>query len=376
MNRFDYVIVGAGLHGGLLALALLRKRPGVRLALVEQAPLLGGNHTWSFHQQDVPASLHDVVQPLISQSWPAYDIVFPRRQRTLALPYASIKSERFDAVLRSAFTAASQCSLVQAQARHVAAHTVELDTGAILHGTLVLDARSRPNQVGPALYQKFLGLELRLAGAQAPPRPVIMDATVAQRDGFRFLYTLPFAPDHVLVEDTYFSDDASLAPAALQDALLATVASRGMRVQSIVRTETGVLPMPLSGVKPTVEDSPVRIGYGGGWFHPGTGYSFPIAMQMVHALVHGAPDDLQPMRALAVKLRGQCNLAQRLNRMMFHALTPGLRRGVFERFYGLPAATIGRFHALDVSGLDTLRILARPPPGIRLGLAARAWMND
>ena len=43
-----------------------------------------------------------------------------------------------------------------------------------------------------------------------------MDATVPQRDGFRFVYTLPFAPDRVLIEDTYYSDGLDLDPAALR----------------------------------------------------------------------------------------------------------------------------------------------------------------
>ncbi len=34
-----------------------------------------------------------------------------------------------------------------------------------------------------------------------------MDACTEQADGFRFLYVLPFTRQHLLVEDTCFSDD-------------------------------------------------------------------------------------------------------------------------------------------------------------------------
>src|SRR3546814_18600308 len=37
-------------------------------------------------------------------------------------------------------------------------------------------------------------------------RPIIMDARVPQIDGYRFVYLLPFSPDRLFVEDTYYSD--------------------------------------------------------------------------------------------------------------------------------------------------------------------------
>ena len=40
------------------------------------------------------------------------------------------------------------------------------------------------------------------------------DATVEQLDGFRFLYTLPFGPDQLLVEDTRYSDGPALPRAS------------------------------------------------------------------------------------------------------------------------------------------------------------------
>ena len=55
MATFDCVIAGGGLAGGLVALALARPSADARVALVEADDRLGGNHTWSFHDSDVPA---------------------------------------------------------------------------------------------------------------------------------------------------------------------------------------------------------------------------------------------------------------------------------------------------------------------------------
>jgi lycopene beta-cyclase len=53
----DYVLVGGGLQCGLLALALSARRPAPRLAIIEQADRLGGNHTWCFQDAEVPPAL-------------------------------------------------------------------------------------------------------------------------------------------------------------------------------------------------------------------------------------------------------------------------------------------------------------------------------
>ena len=46
-----------------------------------------------------------------------------------------------------------------------------------------------------------------------------MDATVPQRDGFRFMYVLPLAEDRLLVEDTTFSDSPRLDQEALRESV-------------------------------------------------------------------------------------------------------------------------------------------------------------
>jgi lycopene beta-cyclase len=64
-------------------------------------------------------------------------------------------------------------------------------------------------------WQKFVGQRLRLAHPHGVARPVIMDAAVEQIDGFRFVYTLPLAPDEVFIEDTYYSDSPTIDQPAL-----------------------------------------------------------------------------------------------------------------------------------------------------------------
>ncbi len=112
-----------------------------------------------------------------------------------------------------------------------------------------------------------------------------MDAAVRQEDGFRFVYTLPLSATRVLVEDTYFADGPQLDVPSLRQRALAYAHELGLAIARIGREETGILPLPALAAAPRAS-SPFRAGYAGGWFHPTTGYSFPIAARLA---LHGRP---------------------------------------------------------------------------------------
>jgi lycopene beta-cyclase len=375
-SAFDYVLVGGGLQNALLALALRARRPGSRVALVERAASLGGNHTWSFHEGDVPEAAREWVEPLVARRWPSYDVRFPGLERTLRHAYATIPSARVDAVVRERLSGVPGCSVITgATAIEVGPHRVRLEDGRALEGTLVVDARGPDHgkPVGGAGFQKFVGVELRLEKPIAPARPVVMDATVPQADGFRFVYVLPLAEDRVLVEDTTFSDTDLLDRGALRERALAYAREKGLSPFAVVREEEGVLPLPWSGPLPRPFDPPLVAGYAGGFFHPVTGYSFPVAVRLA-SLVASLP----PERALGAELqafarrhRAQARFAHLLNWLMFQAYPPPSRWQVLERFYReMPEDTIRRFYALDMTVKDRARLLlGRPPRGFSFRLA-------
>src|SRR3546814_5642751 len=65
-------------------------------------------------------------------------------------------------------------------------------------------------------WQKSFGQELLIEGGHGLARPIIMDARVPQIDGYRFVYLLPFSPDRLFVEDTYYSDGPDIAADVLK----------------------------------------------------------------------------------------------------------------------------------------------------------------
>ena len=98
----DLAVVGGGLAGGLITLALRKKRPDLDIRLIEGSQSIGGNHLWSFFASDIADADRWIVAPLVCYGWTSYDIRFPAHGRAIKASYYSIESERLDAVVRAA----------------------------------------------------------------------------------------------------------------------------------------------------------------------------------------------------------------------------------------------------------------------------------
>jgi lycopene beta-cyclase len=373
MVTADYALVGGGLQNGLIALAVRARRPAARIAVIERGAALGGNHTWCFHAGDVTADQAAWLEPLVAVRWPGYDVAFPGHARRLDAPYACVTSARLAAVVGRALDAPGSRLIAGAEAIDVAADRVAYRSadGALgeIRAAVVIDARGPGAAPGAACgWQVFVGRELALAAPHGLDRPIVMDATVPQIGGLRFLYVLPLAADRVLVEDTGVCDAPGLDLAAHRARIAAHVAARGWAVAEVIREERGALPLPWR-CDPPRATRPLIAGYAGGWFHPVTGYSFPVAARLAQLIADCEPDALFG-GALAAHARAharQLRFAARLNRMLFHWFAPADRYRVLERFYRLPADVIARFYALASTAGDRARILfGRPPRGLSL----------
>jgi lycopene beta-cyclase len=244
----------------------------------------------------------------------------------------------------------------------------------------VIDARGADKTVGLALgWQKFVGRTFRYAGAHRCSRPVIMDATVDQSDGYRFVYALPFSDSDLMLEDTYYSTSPLLDTASLGAKLDAIAGSFDDGEPRCLDEEAGVLPVVIGGdlddLWPRQGTRIARLGLRGGFFHPTTGYSLPDAARNALLLASQPRFDSAALHAVyhgkAAALWKERRFFQLLNRMLFHAAAPDQRYRVLQHFYRLPEAVIARFYAARLSQLDKLRILSgRPPVPIGRAIAA------
>jgi len=381
VRHCDLAIVGGGLAGGLIALAMAKRRPDARVLLIEGGETIGGNHVWSFFDSDIAPEDRALVMPLVAHQWEGYHVLFPGHRRKLGARYHSITSDQFDRVVRAALP--PEAVLTGRRAIGVGARAVVFADGTRVEATGVIDTRGAGDlSLLDCGWQKFLGQELVLSEPHGLQRPVVMDATVAQHDGYRFVYLLPFGPNRLFVEDTYYSDTPTLDRDLLADRIAGYVGSRGWTVERIEGEERGALPVVMGGDFEAYWRSGgagvAKAGVRAGLLHPTTGYSLPDAVRtarIVTDLRDGSAGALHDaLHAFAAKSWAARGFYRLLDRMLFRAAVPTERYRILERFYRLDEGLVGRFYAGHATRLDKARILAGKPP-VPIGRAVAAMVG-
>lgn len=195
-----------------------------------------------------------------------------------------------------------------------------------------------------------------------------MDATVEQRDGYRFIYCLPFSESEIFVEDTYYADRPSLDVPALRRNIAGYAERQGWSVAEVSREETGVLPVIARGNFAAFwpGDGPARAGARAALIHPLTSYSLPDAVRFARHICRLPNLSGASLAAASYDWARahwqQGSFYRMLTRMLFGAAEPDQRYRLLERFYRLPEPLIERFYAGRSTPADRLRILAGKPP--------------
>jgi len=364
----ELILVGGGLANSLIAYRILRDRPDFPLFIVERGASLGANHTWSFHDSDLTAEQRQWIGPLIAHRWSSHELRFPGRHRTINDGYNSVTSERLHEVVAPVLGDRMRLGTEVAE---ITPGGIVLANGERIDARAVIDGRGDPG--GDHLdiaFQKFLGLFVRLAEPHGLGGPILMDATVQQVDGYRFVYTLPFSDTEALIEDTYYADELHLDHHRLRSGIEDYVKKQGWVISSVTGEEAGVLPIVLGGdidafwaVGP---EGVARSGMRGAFFHPTTGYSLPEAVRMADE-VAAIPDFESTLLFVLTRRRSEelwrrTGYYRLLNRMLFRAAEPELRYRIFERFYGLSDGLIRRFYSGQLEWTDKVRVLIGKPP--------------
>ena len=379
-SQFDLVLLGAGLGNGLAAAAALHYCPSLRIAVVDGRSQLSYPQTWCFHDQDIRqgSDAWDWLRPLVSKSWDGYDVRFNGYDRHFESSYHCISGEHFGVALSSVLAVPNVSLFLNTQAEPNGSG-VTLASGDHLEGAVVLDGRGAGSMTSGCGFQKFVGWEIEVDTENSrplPAGPVLMDATVEQHDGYRFVYLLPMGADRLLVEDTYFSSNDVLDVPLLESRLRDYLRLKVWTLRHLVRTEKGVLPMPWTeqrSLPAASEQNVFQVGYRGGWFQPATGYSVPMAVAVAQSVGIAMKQSLNqtrtpselvaealaPLRKSFGERQGFYRL---LNRLAFKGVSDADRHAVFSRFYKLPPSLVGRFYAGQSTWWDRIRILGGRPP--------------
>ncbi len=373
----DLAIVGGGLAGGLIALAVHRAHPELRLQLIEAGETLSGDHRWSWFESDLEHEGRALLSPFPHVAWDqGYEVAFPKFRKALRAGYRSLASTDFNATLQDILP--DEALRLNAKVCDLDANGVRFENGDRVAAKAVIDCRNfTPSEHLLGGWQIFAGRHFKYDSPHGITQPIIMDASVEQhapagnRSAYRFMYVLPLAEDELFFEDTYYDETRALDEDLLSRRIDQYAAEMGYRDGVEIGREKGILPVITGGnfdaYRASIDIPGVAMaGARGGFSHPLTSYTMPIAVENAlaiasHAHLSGA--------LLAHFIRDRANehwrktsIYRALGRMLFKAAEPERRVDIFQKFYRLPEDLIERFYACHTTLPDKFRILSGKPP--------------
>ncbi len=308
MNRFDYVISGAGCAGlSLICRMILSGRfDDCTILLIDKDEKNNNDRTWCFWEKD-----NGFFQHLVHNQWNNISIINNQTHLTIPIApycYKMIRSKNLYSYAHSIIASAKNVTVVNA--------TVE-KIGSDKNGAFVLSGshkyygnkvfNSIPFSLQPQhgkhhLLQHFKGYFITASKPVFNPNTAtLMDFRVKQFNDTRFVYTMPFDNQSALIEYTVFSQQ--VLNNKVYDEELKSYISDKLHVNdyTITETEYGIIPMTNSRFTFNPAQNAYNIGTAGGQTKASTGYTFQFiqkqTQQIVHDLISGkAPSSLQSSR--------------------------------------------------------------------------------
>jgi lycopene beta-cyclase len=363
----DLALVGGGGGASLVLSALNRNNlSGVRVAIVDPVRKRGQDRTWAFW-----GAAGTFLDPLLSASWDAVDVITPSGRRTLPLHplrYAMLRSGPLYELAGAAerdlgatrFTTAA--GVLDDDGTQV---TVRDEQGTpLLRAGWVLDSRPRPpDRPGRTSWlQHFRGWWLESDRPLFDPqRAVLMDFRTPQPSrGVSFGYVLPISDRFALVEYTEFSPSVLSGDeydTALRGYLrLLGIDETAVRVREV---ENGVIPMTDGVFAARPSPRVVRLGTAGGATRPSTGFTFTAMARQADRIARELAAGRPPLPGPAYPARHRW-----MDAVQLRALDRGLTGGVafFDRLFDRnPPERVLRFLDGTTSWREDLRLMASAP---------------
>ncbi|WP_445383386.1 lycopene cyclase family protein [Robiginitalea sp. IMCC43444] len=381
MERFDFIIVGGGASGLLLADALgcdpyFREK---RIALIEKGSKTSNDRTWCFWE-DGPGPFDDIL----FRQWDYLRFKGPDFEKKLPLGDFSYKMLRGDAFYKAYYARIASYPNIElikdavleiqesGDGAEVVTQTNRFRANLVFSSVLFqpLEPLMKPY---PVLKQHFLGWHLKTKSpvfdAQAA---TFMDFSISQSGNTRFMYILPFSESEAIVEYTLFSEDlleTSEYEKALRDYIKNDL---DCEEYEIVDTERGSIPMTSNHFTAADSEHIIHIGIAGGWAKASTGYTFWNSSQKAQKLVK------------ALKNGSKLQMASKnkfwyYDMLLLNVLARNNNRGseVFSAlFKSLEPEIILRFLHEQTSLSEDFRIINSSPKKMFIGAFWHALVNN
>lgn len=307
MNNYDYIIIGAGASGLLLADAMGSDPyfSTKKILVIDKDAKQTNDRTWCFWEKGTGQ-----FDALLHKAWDT--IHFEGKQiskRTKISPYRykMIRGIDFYNHFLNRIKSYTNITFLQEEVlelkeseTNVTVHTkTHQHSGNYVFSSLFNYKMATEQLKYPVLQQHFLGWVVKTEKPVFDESQVTyMDFSIPQKGNTRFMYVLPYSPDTALIEYTLFSE--TILDKKEYEEALKTYMSQTFNCNSftILDTEKGSIPMTCYDFREHHTKRIRYIGTAGGWAKPSTGYTLMSTTKKVPKLISlikkGRP--LQPLK--------------------------------------------------------------------------------
>lgn len=293
MITYDYIILGAGASGLLLAYRMSQDAffYDKSILIIDQVKNKGNDRTWCYWENGVGE-----WDALVSKQWSKVYFGSPWFSKTIPIipfQYKMIRSGVFYDTLWTKINAKSNISFVKGTVNNV----TEQDNSVIIEttngkytGTKVFS--SLPNSdvytsqdKYPLIHQHFVGWFIKTSvDTFDDSKATFMDFSVRQNGNTRFMYVLPIDKKTALFEYTLFSKEL-LEYGAYEAAIERYLHRENITDYTIIEREKGNIPMTSFKFNHLNSKHILHIGTAGGWTKASTGYTFTNTSKKTKGLV-------------------------------------------------------------------------------------------
>lgn len=294
MTQYDYIIVGAGAAGLLLAKAM-GSNPffcDKSILVLEKEPKNQNDRTWCFWEKGIGK-----FDFLMHKSWDQIHVAGEGLElRTSIAPYTYKMIRGIDFYQHFVPKVKAYPNITWHQADIVdikeKENQVIITTKRSTYvGDCVFSSLYDKDVVGqqkkyPVLQQHFLGWIIKTdRSVFKSDTATFMDFSISQKGNTRFMYVLPFSETEALVEYTLFSEHL-LEKEAYEEAIKKYIEEKFPNTNyTIQEKEFGTIPMTCYPFHKKNTNRIFHVGIAGGWAKPSTGFTFYHTSQQIEKLV-------------------------------------------------------------------------------------------
>ncbi len=304
--HFDYIIIGCGLAGLQLALkmsedAFFYKK---RIALIDPSKKNNNDKTWSFWETE-PSNWNNIV----SKSWTKAKVITSNRCISLQLKpykYKSVRAIDFYIEAKKQLDKhphfqfiTETVSSIQAQKNPIVTTENNSYSGSHVFDSRIPESFYKNSRKHISLTQHFKGWIIKTEKDFFDEKTfTMMDFRLKDGEQTTFTYVLPFSKNEALIEFTYFTEH--LVSESTYDGFIEKYIRDCLKISnfSISETETGQIPMTTFPFYKFNTNHVTKIGTGGGWVKPSTGYSFKHTEKKVSIIIENLKLNSTPSKGL------------------------------------------------------------------------------